>query len=94
MLTVLKWIKEYNENRLAEEKEERQTNFIQDFNRGDTSIAERAFATYPGSFREIRDEIEDNLIVGIDAGQITPDQALNFYETQVIVKDGKTSDYG
>ena len=42
-----RWIKEYNANRL---EEKRQTSFVQDFNRGDTSIAAKAFATYPGSF--------------------------------------------
>lgn len=83
------WIKEYNENRLAEEKEERQTAFIADIRRGDTGIAERYFATAPGSFREKRDEMEANLLLAIDTNQMTPDQALNFYETQTIVKDGK-----
>ena len=83
------WIKEYNENRLAEEKEERQTAFIADIRRGDAGIAERYFATAPGTFREKRDEMEANLLLAIDTNQMTPDQALNFYETQTIVKDGK-----
>ena len=83
------WTKEFNEQREAEEKEGRQISLINDINRGDTTIAEKAFATYPGSFREIRDELEDNLITGIDSGMITTDEALNFYETQTVIKDGK-----
>ena len=85
----LKWNKEYEKNRKAEETEARQMEFVGSLNRGDTTIAERAFATYPGSKREIRGEIEDNLIIAVDAGYMTAGEALNFYETQTIVKDGK-----
>ena len=86
----LKWNEKFQKEQEAIEKEERQMSFINGLSRGDTNLAERAFATYPGSYREIRIQLEDDLIVAVDAGQINTAEAMNFYESQVIVKDGKT----
>ena len=86
----LKWNEKYQKEQDAIEKEERQQTFIAGLGRGDTNLAERAFATYPGSFREIRIQLEDDLIVAVDAGQINTTEADNFYQSQVIVKDGKS----
>ena len=86
----LKWNQKFQKEQDAIEKEGRQLSLIQDISRGDTNIAERAFATYPGSYREIRIELEDSLIVAVDAGEMTTAEAANFYTSQVIVKDGKS----
>ena len=83
------WTQKFNEDRKAEELEVRQSDLAQAINRGDVNIAQRAFATYPGSNRDIRLELESNLISLIDAGMISPHQALQFYQNQTIVKDGK-----
>ena len=85
----LKWSRKFEENRKAEEKEARTLEFMDSINRGDTNVVQRAFATFPGSNREIRDEIEANLLDAVDVGYMTSSEAINFYETQTVVKDGK-----
>jgi hypothetical protein len=85
----MKWTEKYENNRQAEEKEDRQEEFMNAIKRGDSGVVEQAFATYPGSYIEIRTEIEDNLESLVKAGFMDAEEAVDFYENQTVIKDGK-----
>ena len=80
------WRANYEKEQKAMEAEERTTEFVASVRRGDLNSAQIAFDTHPGSKRQIRDGIEKSLLVGIDTGEISPEQAISYYENQRLPK--------